>query len=67
MLVIWYNADLKKYKFGNALEYTEEVETSTDPRSFSVLMELEGSSRSLAGKVIRQLNVLENKLARLIA
>jgi len=64
MLIIWYNTDLKKYRFGNALEYTEEVETSDDPRSFSLLMELE-SSRSHASKVIEQLNVMETRLSRL--
>ena len=63
MLVIWYNADLKEYRFGNRLEFAQEAEASTDPRSYSILMQLEGTSKSLANKVIKQLNVTESKLA----
>lgn len=63
MLVIWYNADLKEYRFGNTLEFAQEAEASSDPRSYSILMKLEGTSKSLANKVIKQLNVTESKLA----
>ena len=63
MLVIWYNADLKEYRFGNTMDYALEAEASADPGSYSILMKLDGASKSLANKVIKQLNVTESKLA----
>lgn len=57
MHLIWYNSDLKEYKFGNRSTYNQESFESKNPDAFTVLMALESGSNRLASKIIKQLNI----------
>ena len=57
MHLIWYNSDLKKYKFGNQTMFNEEVLESNSPDSFTVLTTMHPNSKRLADKITLQLNI----------
>ena len=67
MLIVWYNSESKEYKFGDTIEYHADLSTATDPRAFSILMRLESHSRSMAQRVINQLNITEKKMTQINA
>lgn len=56
MQLIWYNADAKEYKVGFEKDYKVDSQKSNNPDAYTVLMEFEEKSGSLASKIMRQLN-----------
>jgi len=57
MHFIWYNPELRQYKYGNVTDFNVEIDHANNPRAYTVLMEFDKNSKSLAGKIIRQLNI----------
>ena len=57
MQIIWYNSESNKYEFGKEEAYKAETQSSQDPYIYTKLMELDSNSESVAGKVIKQLNI----------
>ncbi|MEO9965395.1 MAG: hypothetical protein ABJF11_06390 [Reichenbachiella sp.] len=57
MHFIWYNPDLCEYKYGNVASFNTEIEGAQNPKAYTVLMEFDKDSKSLASKIIQQLNI----------
>ncbi|UXX80918.1 hypothetical protein N7E81_07375 [Reichenbachiella carrageenanivorans] len=57
MHFIWYNPDLREYKYGNVADFNNEIERAYNPRAYTVLMEFDKNAEHLACKIIQQLNI----------
>lgn len=56
MQLIWFNADAQEYKVGLEGDYRTDSSNSNNPEAYTVLMEFEEHSNSLAKKIMLQLN-----------
>lgn len=58
MKAIWYNADQKKYKYGEEEEFDKELHIASRPEEFTILMKFNKRSSKIGSEVLRQLNML---------
>lgn len=61
MQLIWYNADAKEYKVGLEKDYEIDSRNSSNPDAYTILMEFEENTGTLAEKIMRQLNRATNQ------
>ncbi|MFY0625394.1 MAG: hypothetical protein JXR07_03795 [Reichenbachiella sp.] len=60
MKIIWYNPDQKKYKYGNIEDFNNELVEAENIEAYTVLMKFNKNSSSLANKVMKQLNIMND-------
>lgn len=62
MQVIWYNSELKAYQYGDSQSLIHALSTSESPSSIKVVMKFNDQSSRLANKVLKQLNLVNQKM-----
>lgn len=62
MQVIWYNSELKAYQHGDSQSLVQALSTSESPSSIKVVMKFNDRSSRLANKVLKQLNLVNQKM-----
>jgi hypothetical protein len=62
MHFIWYNPEAQTYKYGNQIDFNTDIESSDNPRAYTVLMEFDGAVNNIADKIIQQLNIANSQV-----
>ncbi|MFY0625395.1 MAG: hypothetical protein JXR07_03800 [Reichenbachiella sp.] len=61
MQLIWYNSIDRRYEYGSAKEYKSLKSNSNNAEAYTILMEFTGDDKSLANKIIGELNIANDE------
>ena len=61
MHLIWYNPDTSEYEHGPETEYQKSKAASFNSEEFNVLYEFSATTRHIADKIIKSLNLVRSQ------